>query len=179
MSENNQLSDRYNPQDVEQRLYKWWEENKYFKAEDASTKPPFSVILPPPNVTGSLHIGHALDHSIQDCLIRWKRMSGFNTLWLPGTDHAGIATQNVVEKKLDKEGLKRKEMGREAFVGKVWDWKHQYGNRIVEQMKRLGDSCDWDRLTFTLDDNVSKSVKKVFVNLYKKGLIYRGTRLIN
>ncbi len=178
-SKNNQLSDRYNPQDVEQRLYSWWEENKYFKAEDTSTKPPYCIILPPPNVTGSLHIGHALDHSIQDCLIRWKRMSGFNTLWLPGTDHAGIATQNVVEKKLDKEGLNRKEMGRKEFVEKVWDWKHQYGNRIVEQMKRLGDSCDWDRLTFTLDESVSKSVKKVFVNLYKKGLIYRGTRLIN
>ncbi len=179
MSDSKQLSDRYDPSLVEKNLYDWWEGKNYFKAEDQSTKPPYCIILPPPNVTGSLHIGHALDHSIQDCLIRWKRMSGFNALWLPGTDHAGIATQNVVEKMLDKEGLNRKELGREKFLEKVWEWKHQYGGRIVEQMKRLGDSCDWDRLTFTLDDNVSKAVRKVFVNLYKKGLIYRGKRLIN
>ncbi len=180
MSENTQqLSDRYDPKNVEAKLYKWWEEKKYFKAEDSSTKPPYCVILPPPNVTGSLHLGHALDHTIQDCLIRWKRMSGFNTLWLPGTDHAGIATQTVVEKQLDKQGLSRKEMGREAFLEKVWDWKNKNGDHIVKQMKRLGDSCDWDRLTFTLDDNVSDAVKKVFVNLYKKGVIYRAKKLIN
>ena len=161
----NQLPDRYDPSQVEQKLYTWWEENKYFKAEDQSTKPPFCIILPPPNVTGTLHIGHALDHSIQDCLVRWKRMSGFNTLWLPGTDNAGIATQNVVEKQLGKEGLKRKELGREKFLEKVWEWKDQYGGRIVEQMKRLGDSCDWDRLTFTLDDNVSKSVKLSLIHI--------------
>lgn len=173
------LSDRYNAKDVETRTYEWWEKSGYFKAADKSTKPPFSIILPPPNVTGQLHMGHALDHTIQDLIIRWKRMSGFNTLWLPGTDHAGIATQSVVERELRKEGKNRREMGREAFVEKVWDWKNQYGNRIYEQMRRLGDSCDWDRATFTLDEGVSKSVRKVFVDLHKRGMIYRGKRLVN
>ncbi len=173
------LSDRYNPSDVEQRTYKWWEENGYFKAQDVSTKPPFSIILPPPNVTGQLHMGHALDHTIQDVLIRWKRMSGFNAMWLPGTDHAGIATQSVVERELKKTNITRRDLGREKFVERVWEWKQQYGNRIYEQMRRLGDSCDWDRATFTLDDGVSKAVRKVFVELYKKGLIYRGNRLVN
>lgn len=174
-----QLSDRYSPKDVEEKTYLWWENNDYFSAEDVSTKPPFCVILPPPNVTGALHLGHALDHTIQDVLIRWKRMSGFNTLWLPGTDHAGIATQSVVERELKKEGKNRKEMGRDPFVEKVWDWKNQYGSRIVTQMKRLGDSCDWNRHVFTLDEGVSKSVRKVFSDLYKNGLIYKGTKLIN
>lgn len=175
-----QLSDRYNPADVETRTYQWWENAGYFKAQDQSTKPPFSIILPPPNVTGFLHMGHALDHTIQDMLIRWKRMSGFNAMWLPGTDHAGIATQSVVERELKKnENLTRAELGREKFVEKIWDWKHQYGNRIYSQMRRLGDSCDWDRAVFTLDEGVSKSVRKVFVSLHKKGLIYRGQRLVN
>ncbi|MCB0386121.1 MAG: class I tRNA ligase family protein, partial [Bdellovibrionales bacterium] len=138
-----ELSDRYNPEEVEGRIYQWWVTQGHFKAEDTSTKPPYCIILPPPNVTGSLHMGHALNHTIQDALVRWKRMSGFNTLWLPGTDHAGIATQSVVEKNLAKEGVTRQQLGREKFVEKVWEWKHQYGNRIVEQMKRLGDSCDW------------------------------------
>ena len=173
------LADRYNPQDVEARTYKWWESSGFFKADDRSTKPPFAIILPPPNVTGFLHLGHALDHTIQDLLIRWKRMSGFNALWLPGTDHAGIATQTVVEKELKKQGTNRHELGREKFVEKVWEWKHTYGDRITQQMRRVGDSCDWDRLTFTLDDNVSKSVRSVFVSLYKKGWIYRGLRLVN
>lgn len=174
-----QLSDRYNPADVESRTYEWWEGRGYFKAEDKSTKPPFSIILPPPNVTGFLHMGHALDHTIQDMLIRWKRMNGYNTMWLPGTDHAGIATQSVVERELKKEGVSRHDLGREKFVEKVWDWKHQYGNRIYGQMRRLGDSCDWDRAVFTLDEGVSKAVRKVFVSLHKKGLIYRGQRLVN
>jgi valyl-tRNA synthetase len=173
------ISDRYNPQEVEDRIYKWWEDSGHFKAEDQSTKPPFSIILPPPNVTGFLHTGHALNHTIQDCMIRWKRMSGFNALWLPGTDHAGIATQAVVEKELKKEGKTRQELGREKFTEKVWEWKHQYGDRIYKQMRRLGDSCDWDRATFTLDEGVSKSVRKVFVNLYKKNWIYKGTKLVN
>ncbi|MDX9732238.1 MAG: valine--tRNA ligase [Bdellovibrionales bacterium] len=172
-------SARYNPQDVEKRTYDWWEKSGFFKAADQSKKPPFSIILPPPNVTGQLHMGHALDHTIQDLLIRWKRMSGYNALWLPGTDHAGIATQSVVERELKKEGKTRREMGREAFLEKVWEWKHQYGNRIYEQMRRLGDSCDWDRATFTLDEGVSKAVRKVFVDLHKRGLIYRGQRLVN
>jgi valyl-tRNA synthetase len=174
-----QLSDRYNPQEVEDRIYSMWETAGYFKAADQSTKPPFSIILPPPNVTGFLHMGHALDHSIQDLLVRWKRMSGFNTMWLPGTDHAGIATQSVVERELKKENLTRQELGRDKFLEKVWDWKHQYGDRIYNQMRRLGDSCDWERATFTLDEGVSKAVRKVFVSLYKKNWIYRGQRLVN
>lgn len=174
-----ELPDRYNPKDVEGRIYSWWASKGYFKAEDKSTKMPYSVILPPPNVTGQLHLGHALNHTIQDTLVRWKRMSGHNVLWMPGTDHAGIATQSVVERELKKEGKNRRDMGREAFVKRTWDWKEQYGGRIVEQMKRLGDSCDWDRLTFTLDEGVSKAVRKTFVELYKKDLIYKGLRLIN
>ncbi len=174
-----QLSDRYSPQEVESRIYKWWESQGYFKAQDVSSKPPYCIILPPPNVTGSLHMGHALDHTVQDVLIRYKRMMGFNALWLPGTDHAGIATQSVVERELKKDKITRQDLGREKFVEKVWDWKHQYGNRIYEQMRRLGDSCDWDRATFTLDEDVSKAVRKVFVDLYKKDWIYKGTRLIN
>lgn len=175
-----QLSDRYNPAEVEGRTYQWWESSGFFKAQDQSTKPPFSIILPPPNVTGFLHMGHALDHTIQDMLIRWKRMNGFNTMWLPGTDHAGIATQSVVERELKKDGgVTRHQLGREKFVEKVWDWKHQYGDRIYSQMRRLGDSCDWDRSVFTLDEGVSRAVRKVFVSLHKKGLIYRGQRLVN
>lgn len=178
MSEN--LSDRYNSNEVESRIYKWWEESGHFKAEDNSTKPPFSIILPPPNVTGFLHLGHALDHTIQDLLVRWKRMSGYNVLWLPGTDHAGIATQSVVERELKKTQNKtRHDLGREAFVEEIWKWKHQYGDRICQQMRKLGDSVDWDRNTFTLDEGVSKAVRKVFVSLYKKDWIYRGQRLVN
>ena len=173
------LADRYNPQDVEDKVYNWWEESGYFKAEDNSSKPPFSIILPPPNVTGFLHLGHALDHTIQDLLIRWKRMSGFNAMWLPGTDHAGIATQSVVEKELKKTNLTRHSLGREKFVEKIWDWKYEYGDRIYRQMRRLGDSCDWDRSTFTLDEGVSKAVRKVFVSLYNKKSIYKGLRLVN
>ncbi len=174
------LSDRYSPQEVESKWYAWWKSRGYFKAEDKSTKPPYSIILPPPNVTGFLHMGHALDHTIQDVLIRWKRMSGYNTLWLPGTDHAGIATQAVVEKLLHKEEKKtRHDLGREAFVQKIWDWKNEYGERIYSQMERLGNSVDWDRKTFTLDEGVSRAVRKVFVKMYKKGLIYKGEKLVN
>lgn len=173
------ISDRYTPQEVESRIYKWWEESGFFKAYDTSTKPPYCIILPPPNVTGFLHMGHALDHTIQDTLIRWKRMNGFNALWLPGTDHAGIATQSVVEKELKKQGLTRQQLGREKFLEKIWEWKNQYGDRIYNQMRRLGDSCDWERATFTLDEGVSKAVRKVFVGLYKKNQIYRGQRLVN
>jgi valyl-tRNA synthetase len=173
------LSDRYSPQEVEARIYGWWEESGYFKAQDRSTKPPYAVILPPPNVTGFLHMGHALDHTIQDVLVRWKRMSGYNAMWLPGTDHAGIATQTVVERELKKTGETRVGLGREKFLEKVWDWKKLYGDRIYGQMRRMGDSCDWERAVFTLDEGVSKAVRKVFVSLYKKGWIYRGQRLVN
>ena len=174
-----ELSDRYAPKDVEKRLYSWWEKSGFFKAQDQSQKTPFSIILPPPNVTGQLHIGHALNHTMQDLLIRWKRMSGYNAMWLPGTDHAGIATQGVVEKELAKESITRHQLGREKFVEKVWAWKEKYGDRIVEQMKYLGDSCDWERFKFTLDPGVSLAVRKVFVHLHKKGSIYKGQRLIN
>ncbi len=173
------MSTKYNPAEVESRIYEFWEKGRYFRAEDRSTRPKFCIILPPPNVTGHLHLGHAFDHTIQDTLIRWKRMSGFNTLWAPGTDHAGIATQSVVERHLEQEGVQRKELGREAFLEKIWEWKQTYGHRIIEQMKRLGDSCDWSRLKFTLDASVSKAVRKVFVELYSKGYIYRGERLVN
>ncbi len=173
------LADRYNPQEVETKIYQWWEESGFFKSEDQSTKPPFSIILPPPNVTGFLHLGHALDHTIQDLLIRWKRMSGYNAMWLPGTDHAGIATQAVVEKELKKKNITRHQLGREKFVEEVWKWKNEYGDRIYNQMRRLGDSCDWERATFTLDNGVSEAVTKVFVSLYKKDAIYRGQRLVN
>ncbi len=173
------MNDRYNPADVEGKVYEWWESSGFFAAQDQSTKPPFCIILPPPNVTGFLHMGHALDHTIQDLLIRWKRMNGFNAMWLPGTDHAGIATQAVVEKELKKENLTRHQLGREKFVERIWQWKNQYGDRITKQMRRLGDSCDWNRNTFTLDEGVSKAVRKVFASLYKKKWIYRGQRLIN
>lgn len=173
------MSDRYSPQEVETNIYQWWEDSDFFKGQDTSTKPPFSIILPPPNVTGFLHLGHALDHTIQDLLIRWKRMSGFNAMWLPGTDHAGIATQSVVEKELKKKKVSRHDLGREKFIDEIWKWKNEYGDRIYRQMRRLGDSCDWDRATFTLDEDVSQAVKKVFVSLYKKGWIYKGQRLVN
>ncbi len=173
------LDKQYNPKEVESRIYDLWIKNQSFKSEDVSAKPPYSVILPPPNVTGFLHLGHALDHTIQDVLVRWKRMSGYNTVWVPGTDHAGISTQSVVEKNLALEGVYRTELGREKFVEKVWEWKNQYGERIVDQMKRLGNSCDWDRLTFTLDEGVSRAVRRVFVNLYNKKMIYKGLKLVN
>lgn len=173
------LSSRYSPKEVETKIYQLWENSGAFDSMERSTKMPFSVLLPPPNVTGSLHLGHALDHTIQDTLVRWKRMSGFNTLWLPGTDHAGIATQMVVERELKKEKTTRKDLGREKFLERVWAWKAQSGSKIIEQMKRLGASCDWKRHRFTLDDGVSKAVRKVFVDLYKQKLIYRGTRLVN
>lgn len=173
------LEKQYNPSEVEAEIYKKWMNKGAFKSEDFSDKPKYSIILPPPNVTGFLHIGHALDHTIQDILVRWKRMSGFNAAWVPGIDHAGISTQSVVEKNLAKDGILRTELGREKFVAKVWEWKDQYGDRIVNQMRRLGNSCDWDRLTFTLDERVSKAVRKVFVNLYQQKKIYRGLRLVN
>ncbi len=174
-----ELSPSYDPTDVEKRWYPFWMEKGYFRAEPTSTKPPYSIVLPPPNVTGSLHLGHALTATVQDVLSRWKRMSGFNVLWLPGTDHAGIATQMVVERELEKQGLKRRELGREAFVKRVWEWKEQYGARIGEQHKVLGASLDWSRERFTLDPGVSKAVIEVFVKLHEEGLIYRAQRLIN
>ncbi|PIU00636.1 MAG: valine--tRNA ligase [Bdellovibrionales bacterium CG10_big_fil_rev_8_21_14_0_10_45_34] len=176
---NSEFPTRFDPKDFEERIYKFWIDSKSFTSEDKSTKPPYCIVLPPPNVTGSLHLGHALDQSIQDVLIRWKRMSGFNTLYLPGTDHAGIATQSVVEKNLKKEGKTRKALGRVEFETEIWKWKETYADRIRSQMRRLGGSFDWSRERFTLDEGFSAAVRKVFVDLYKKQLIYRGERLVN
>ncbi len=173
------LDKRYDPKDIEKKWYDFWIEKDYFRAESTSDKPPFCIVIPPPNVTGSLHIGHALDNTLQDIMIRWKRMSGFNTLWMPGTDHAGIATQNVVEKDLKEKGTDRHALGREAFIEKVWEWKKLYGGTINNQLKVLGASCDWSRERFTLDDGLSRAVREVFVRLYEEGLIYRGEYLIN
>ncbi len=170
----------YNPHDIEQKWYEKWEERGYFKASPDATKEPFSIVMPPPNVTGQLHMGHALDNTLQDILIRFKRMQGYNAVWIPGTDHAGIATQIKVEEMLTKdEGKSRYDLGREEFVKRVWQWKHEYGNTIVNQIKHLGASCDWSRERFTLDEGCSAAVREVFVSLYEKGLIYRGFRITN
>ena len=174
-----ELSPRYNPQDVEERLYAQWESQGLFHAEPDFKKTPYTIVIPPPNVTGILHMGHALNNTIQDILIRFKRMQGRNALWVPGTDHAGIATQNVVEKALAKDGKTRQDLGREAFVKRVWEWKEQYGNTIIYQLKRLGSSCDWRRTRFTMDEGLSKAVLEIFVRLYEDGLIYRGNRIVN
>ncbi len=169
----------YEPQQVENKLYTMWEEKGYFKPRGKEGAKPFTIVMPPPNVTGQLHMGHAMDATLQDTLIRFKRMQGFDALWVPGVDHAGIATQIKVEEELRKEGLTRYDLGREKFLEKVWDWKHKYGNRIVEQQKKLGASCDWDRARFTMDEGCSKAVREVFVSMYEKGLIYKGSRIIN
>ncbi len=170
----------YDPNQVEDRIYKMWEQGKFFKPSGNKDAKPFTIVMPPPNVTGQLHMGHAMDATLQDTLIRFKRMQGYDTLWVPGVDHAGIATQIKVEEELrTKEGLSRYDLGREKFLERVWDWKHKYGNRIVEQQKRLGASCDWDRAAFTMDETCSKAVREVFVSLYEKGLIYKGSRIIN
>ncbi len=169
----------YDPKSVEPGIYKLWMDGNYFHAQRDPEKKPFTIVIPPPNVTGQLHLGHAFDETLQDVLIRYKRMSGYSALWLPGCDHAGIATQIKVEENLRKDGLTRFDLGREKFLEKVWDWKNQYGNRIVEQLKTLGSSCDWERQRFTMDEGCSKAVREVFCSLYEKGLIYKGKRIIN
>ena len=180
MEDSKNIATQYDPAQVEDRLYKFWMDNKYFHAEPDPEKEPFTIVIPPPNVTGQLHMGHALDETLQDILIRYKRMQGFCTLWVPGTDHAGIATQIKVEENLRvNEGLTRYDLGREKFLERVWDWKKTYGDRIINQLKKIGSSCDWDRERFTMDEGCSKAVREVFVNLYEKGLIYQGSRIIN
>ena len=170
----------YEPQAVEKKIYAFWEKGGYFKGVIDPEKKPFSIVMPPPNVTGQLHMGHALDATLQDILTRYKRMQGYAALWLPGQDHAGIATQIRVEQELrEKEGLSRYDLGREKFLERVWDWKHQYGNRIIEQQKSMGVSCDWDRNRFTMDEVCAKAVRETFCDLYEKGLIYKGSRIIN
>ncbi len=175
-----ELEKKYSPRDFEERIYQNWCDKNYFAPDKDKSKPAFSVVIPPPNVTGQLHMGHALDETLQDIIIRTKRMQGYSTLWVPGTDHAGIATQIKVEENLRvNEGLTRYDLGREKFLERVWDWKNQYGSRIISQLKKLGTSCDWGRERFTMDEGCSKAVREVFVNLYNKGLIYRGNRIIN
>jgi valyl-tRNA synthetase len=174
-----ELAKVYEPKAVEEAWYKEWETKGYFHAGIPSEKKPYSIVIPPPNITGVLHMGHALNNTLQDILCRWKRMSGFNVLWMPGTDHAGIATQNVVERQLAAEGKDRHEIGREAFIERVWQWKSESGGQIIGQLKRLGASCDWERERFTMDEGLSEAVREVFVRLYDEGLIYRDNRLIN
>jgi valyl-tRNA synthetase len=169
----------YDPTRVEEKWYAFWLEKGYFRAELGSPKEPFSLVIPPPNITGSLHMGHALNNTLQDILVRFQRMKGYNCLWMPGTDHAGIATQNVVERELAKEGLDRHQLGREEFIARVWKWKEKYGGVIINQLKKLGSSCDWSRERFTMDEGLSQAVREVFVRLYEDGLIYRGDYIIN
>ena len=174
-----ELEKVYDPGRVEDRIYQFWLDGKYFHAKREAEKPTYTIVIPPPNITGQLHMGHALDNTLQDILIRYKRMQGFDTLWLPGTDHASIATEAKIVEAMRKEGIKKEDIGREAFLVRAWDWKKQYGGRIIEQLKKMGSSCDWDRERFTLDEGCSNAVKEVFVGLYEQGLIYRGNRMVN
>jgi valyl-tRNA synthetase len=174
-----ELSKAFEHSEVDPRWYAFWESIGAFRANPASGKPRFSMVIPPPNVTGSLHMGHALNHTLPDIIARWKRMQGFDVLWLPGTDHAGIATQNVVEKQLAQEGKTRHDLGREAFEARVWDWVRQSHGTITGQMRKLGESVDWTRERFTFDEQLSRAVRRVFVSLYEEGLIYRGTYIVN
>ena len=174
-----ELAKQYSPQDVENRIYQFWLDGHYFHAKLDPEKTPYTIVIPPPNITGQLHMGHALDETLQDILIRFRRMQGYDTLWLPGTDHASIATEAKIVEAMKKEGLTKEDLGREGFLKRAWEWKAQYGGRIVEQLKKLGSSCDWERERFTLDEGCSKAVREVFVRLYEKGLIYRGERIIN
>ncbi len=174
-----ELAKAYEPLEVEDRIYDFWMKNKYFHAEVDSDKKPYTIVIPPPNITGQLHMGHALDNTLQDILIRWRRMQGYSALWLPGTDHASIATEAKIVEAMKKEGISKEDLGRDKFLERAWEWKETYGGRIVEQLKKLGASCDWDRERFTLDEGCNKAVNHVFVKLYEKGLIYRGERIIN
>ncbi len=173
------MDKHYDPHATEQKWYQWWEEQGHFHADAAQGGTPYSVVIPPPNVTGILHIGHALNNTIQDVLVRWRRMQGRNTVWMPGTDHAGIATQNVVEKTLRKEGLSRRDLGRDKFLERVWQWREEYGGTIARQLRKLGASCDWSRERFTMDTGLSEAVAEVFCRLYDEGLIYRGNYIVN
>lgn len=174
-----ELNKTYDPKDFEEKIYNYWMENNYFRAEVDENKKPYSIVMPPPNVTGNLHMGHALNNTIQDVLIRTKRMQGYSALWIPGTDHASISTEAKVVEKLRSEGIDKEDIGREKFLERAWDWTHEYGGNIVNQLKKLGISCDWSRQSFTLDENLSNAVEEVFIELYEKGLIYRGNRIIN
>ncbi len=174
-----ELEGKFNPKDFEDEIYENWEKQGYFKPSNDKSKKPYTIVIPPPNITGKLHMGHALDETLQDILIRYKRMSGYNALWLPGTDHASIATEAKIVAKLKEEGTTKEELGRDKFLERAWEWKKEYGGTIVKQIKKLGSSCDWSRERFTLDDGLSKAVQTVFINLYNKGLIYKGEKMIN
>ncbi len=174
-----EMAKAYNPKEVEDKIYDFWLKGNYFHAEIDKDKKPYTIVMPPPNITGQLHMGHALDNTLQDILIRWRRMQGYSALWLPGTDHASIATEAKIVEAMAKEGLSKEDIGREAFLERAWDWKKEYGGRIVSQLKKMGSSCDWERERFTMDQGCSEAVKEVFVRLYEKGLIYRGERIIN
>ncbi len=173
------LAKQYDPKDVEDRIYKFWLDGKYFHAKCDPEKKPYTIVIPPPNITGQLHMGHALDNTLQDILIRYRRMQGYDALWLPGTDHASIATEAKIVEAMRQEGISKDDIGREGFLKRAWEWKEKFGGRIIEQLKKMGSSCDWDRERFTMDEGCSKAVKEVFVNLYNKGLIYRGERIVN
>ncbi|WP_313133493.1 valine--tRNA ligase [Anaerocolumna sp.] len=174
-----ELAKTYDPKDIEDRLYKKWLDKKYFHAEVDKTKKPFTIVIPPPNITGQLHMGHALDNTMQDIIIRFKRMQGYNALWQPGTDHASIATEVKIIEQLKKEGIDKEDLGREGFLKRAWEWKDEYGGRIISQLKKMGSSCDWDRERFTMDEGCSKAVQEVFIRLFEKGYIYKGSRIIN
>ena len=174
-----ELPKTYDPSSFEDRLYKTWSERGYFKPSDDRNAPTYSIVIPPPNITGQLHMGHALDNTLQDVLVRYKRMKGFSTLWVPGTDHASIATEAKIVEAMRREGITKDDIGRDGFLERAWAWKRTYGGRIVEQLKKLGSSCDWSRERFTMDEGCSEAVREVFVRLYEKGLIYRGKRIIN
>ena len=174
-----ELAKTYDPKSIEDRLYQKWEENKYFHAKVDRSKKPFTIVMPPPNITGQLHMGHALDNTMQDILIRYKRMQGYNALWQPGTDHASISTEVKVIESLKEQGIDKKDLGREGFLEKVWEWRDEYGSRIIKQLKKMGSSADWDRERFTMDEGCSRAVQEVFIKLYEKGLIYKGSRIVN
>ena len=173
------LNKTYDPGQVEEKIYEMWMDKGYFRAETDENKEPYCIVIPPPNITGQLHMGHALDNTLQDILTRWRRMQGYSALWLPGTDHASIATEVKIVEKLAEEGLTKKDLGRDEFLKRAWQWKEQYGSRITQQLKKLGSSLDWSRERFTMDEGCNRAVTEVFVRLYNKGLIYRGDRIIN
>ena len=174
-----ELNKNYDPSEIEGRLYQKWLDKKYFHAEVDRSKKPFTIVMPPPNITGKLHMGHALDNTMQDIIIRFKRMQGYEALWVPGTDHASISTEVKVTNALKEEGIDKHDLGREGFLKRTWEWKKEYGGTITSQLKRIGSSCDWDRERFTMDEGCSKAVQTVFINLYNKGLIYKGSRIVN
>ena len=175
----NLIGKTYEPKDFEERIYKNWVEKRYFEAHSDSEKAPFTIMMPPPNITGVLHMGHGMDNTLQDIIVRYKRMQGFETLWVPGIDHASIATEAKIVEQMRKEGITKEDLGREKFLERAWEWKEKYGGTILNQLRKMGVSCDWSKVSFTMDERLTKAVKKVFVDMYEKGQIYKGERMIN